>query len=343
LQGMSSDSTEVRELLSVLRVKVSECREPLSAQAVGNALYGLQGMSSDSTEVRELLSVLRVKVSECLEPLSAQAVGNALYGLHGMNFEQEVESALLLLLLTHCESVLLAFSDGRSSSARGKEGGMGVDDELLDLWRSIVLFLHKKKGNLPPHLQEKCFLSKETIADILATDFSISTSTSTSSSLKMPIGSKIEAVYGDLIEQYYWQQSSTRLQSNVVNVVVERNQLLSGFEADIVLRFPSSSLSSSSSSSLSSLSCSGDNESSSNNSIDSFTTIVNIEIDGPKHKLGKKRRYCDARDSYLRETQGVLIERWDVTKYPQSMGRGKLKEKVKVLLDGLEVLLETMK
>jgi hypothetical protein len=67
---MKSDYKEVRELLHVLSTQVSGCIEPLSAQAVGNALYGLQGMSSDCKEVRELLHVLAGQVSGCTEPLS---------------------------------------------------------------------------------------------------------------------------------------------------------------------------------------------------------------------------------------------------------------------------------
>ena len=41
-----------------------ECTELLSAQAVGNALYGLQNMSSESKEVRDLLVVLRDQVGQ---------------------------------------------------------------------------------------------------------------------------------------------------------------------------------------------------------------------------------------------------------------------------------------
>ena len=57
------------------------CTESLDAQAVGNALYGMQGLSSDSVEVRALISALVPKVQSCAVSLDAQAVGNALYGL----------------------------------------------------------------------------------------------------------------------------------------------------------------------------------------------------------------------------------------------------------------------
>jgi hypothetical protein len=63
---------------------VESCREAFNAQAVGNALYGMQQMSSDSAEVRAMLSALLPKVKSCREALKAQAVGNALYGMQGM-------------------------------------------------------------------------------------------------------------------------------------------------------------------------------------------------------------------------------------------------------------------
>jgi conjugal transfer/entry exclusion protein len=91
---MSSDSTEVRALLSALVPKVKSCGKALKAQHVGNALYGLQGMSSDSTEVRAMLSALVPKVKSCREALDTQEVGNALYGLQGMG-EEDKHTVLL--------------------------------------------------------------------------------------------------------------------------------------------------------------------------------------------------------------------------------------------------------
>jgi hypothetical protein len=43
---MSRDVREVEDVLAVLAPKIEGCREKLSAQAQGNALYGLQSMSS---------------------------------------------------------------------------------------------------------------------------------------------------------------------------------------------------------------------------------------------------------------------------------------------------------
>ena len=43
---------------------------------IGNALYGLQGMSSDSAEVRDMISVLAAKVKGFILLYSAQATDN---------------------------------------------------------------------------------------------------------------------------------------------------------------------------------------------------------------------------------------------------------------------------
>ena len=66
----------------------------MDAQAVGNALYGLQGMSSDSAEVRGLISVLGAKVKGYRDDLNAQAVGNALYGIMNLTGSPCLESVV---------------------------------------------------------------------------------------------------------------------------------------------------------------------------------------------------------------------------------------------------------
>jgi hypothetical protein len=104
MQGMSSDSVEVRAMLSALSPKVESCREALDAQAVGNALYGMQGMSSDSVEVRAMLSALLPKVESCREALKAQAVGNALYGMQGMR--GAAEFSILINFLYHQVTII---------------------------------------------------------------------------------------------------------------------------------------------------------------------------------------------------------------------------------------------
>jgi len=63
LKSFKCRSKEELNLLSILTEKLKQCKEPFSAQAIGNALYGMQGMSSEYEEVRILLRALCGKVS----------------------------------------------------------------------------------------------------------------------------------------------------------------------------------------------------------------------------------------------------------------------------------------
>ena len=99
LQGLSSDSPEVRRLLSSLASLLAgvdgmgESGEILSAQGVGNALYGLQGLKSDCQELRELIQRLQPLVASAT--LDGQAIGNALYGLQSMKSESAWSATLI--------------------------------------------------------------------------------------------------------------------------------------------------------------------------------------------------------------------------------------------------------
>ena len=65
---MTSKSRQIQELLSVLAQAIDISPHSLSAQAVGNALYGLQGMSSEVPSVRMLLRVLAKKINAMPSP-----------------------------------------------------------------------------------------------------------------------------------------------------------------------------------------------------------------------------------------------------------------------------------
>jgi hypothetical protein len=66
---MSSDVQEVKDVLAALAPKIGTCRKELSAQAVGNALYGLRNMSSDVQEVKDVLTALASKIEGSREQL----------------------------------------------------------------------------------------------------------------------------------------------------------------------------------------------------------------------------------------------------------------------------------
>jgi hypothetical protein len=55
--------------------------QSLNSQGFAMIIYGLRRMNSDSGTICSLLSALVPKVDSCVEIFSAQAVGNALYGM----------------------------------------------------------------------------------------------------------------------------------------------------------------------------------------------------------------------------------------------------------------------
>jgi len=72
LKYRSSSDPEVRAFLSALAPHF-ESITAVSAQFVGNALYGLRGCSSEHLEVRSILRVLEPQIAKCTEKLNAQA------------------------------------------------------------------------------------------------------------------------------------------------------------------------------------------------------------------------------------------------------------------------------
>lgn len=85
MQGLSSDSPAVRRILPALTDLVRRSHTVrLSAQGVGNSLFGLQGMDSARPEVRDLVSVLTTNIERCSELLNSQVISNSCYGLQRM-------------------------------------------------------------------------------------------------------------------------------------------------------------------------------------------------------------------------------------------------------------------
>jgi hypothetical protein len=295
---MSAESAEVRGLLSVLGEKVSTCREPLGAQEVGNALYGLQGMSSESAEVRGLLSVLGEKVSTCREPLGAQEVGNALYGLQGMNSKYLDASVI-----------------------RDKICGK-LDDSIFlgnnfKVYSQIILGLCAFPGT-----EETTTLMEKMLRDLKdasATSTSLDVPMSLAASLRLlveldlpffrslPTGlkAKLQSVLALIISR---ERSGTGIQIKKTNVSerfyekmaimafagyrekeliirIERNVNLYDFEADIVVTIESAA-----------------------SAQQHPPLVINFEIDGPVHAHAAKKRYCAIRDKYL-ALHGVPVKR----------------------------------
>jgi very-short-patch-repair endonuclease len=141
MQKMSSDSTEMRAMLLALAPKVESCREALGAQALGNALFGMQKMSSDSAEVRAILLALVPRVESCREALGAQELGNALYGMQGMSSDSAEVRAMLLALVPRVESCRAAL--GAQAVGNALYGMQGMSSDSAEV-RAMLLALVPK-------------------------------------------------------------------------------------------------------------------------------------------------------------------------------------------------------
>ena len=76
LQRNTGNGEVNTKLLAAIGQLLKICDDNFNNMDVSTALYGLQRMSSDSAEVRGMISVLAAKVRECKDELDAQAVGN---------------------------------------------------------------------------------------------------------------------------------------------------------------------------------------------------------------------------------------------------------------------------
>lgn len=75
---MSSGIREVQTLIEALIPKLVISTDPLSAQAIGNMLYGLQNMAPDNAVVLGLLDCLQGKLLQSNAVLNGQELGNAM-------------------------------------------------------------------------------------------------------------------------------------------------------------------------------------------------------------------------------------------------------------------------
>jgi hypothetical protein len=121
----------VRDVIKTLTLKISACKEPLDAQGVGNALYGLQGMNPEHSEVATLLNNLAGLVLDS-DPLGAQAITMSLLGLLDMN----IEHAAVQGVVTALDAKIYEFI---KSSKQQHQLNLS---EYRDLWRHINLFEH---------------------------------------------------------------------------------------------------------------------------------------------------------------------------------------------------------
>lgn len=78
------DGPQVAVALGYLTDRLEACSEVMTPLDISNALYGLQGMTSDSMEVRVLLTVLIAKMRQSEGVYTGRDIGYSLVGLSGM-------------------------------------------------------------------------------------------------------------------------------------------------------------------------------------------------------------------------------------------------------------------
>ena len=283
LQGMSSDSADVRSLVRALSGQVQRCNEPLNGQEVGNALYGLQGMSSDNADVRSLVRALSGQMQRCNEPLDEQAVGNALYGLLDIFGVDEGYSLGLYLIRSYINLYkrgVNATSDGLSSS------------------QSVVMVLPLLRDHLTDDEVKEC---ERIISEI---DIKLRLSVE---SVETPMNLRFQS------------HSEERMHTAAMRafggskLLVSHNEHLFGlFECDIVVRVPRAAVDTHSEEDSRGISQGHDLERNRVQVRGEQSLIINIEVDGVHHRQEKKKRFCRLRDEYL-QSRGVVIARIEVS------------------------------
>ena len=89
------------------------------------------------------------------------------------------------------------------------------------------------------------------------------------------------------------------------------NEMLHGFEADLVLRCTSVK-SRVGALITSTRKINGDKKPENATRSTEIVKVVNVELDGPCHQFATKRRFCGLRDEYLTRVHGVRVVRWDL-------------------------------
>jgi len=207
LQNMNSDSSEVRSVLRELSKKIAECSEPLRAQAVGNALYGLQNMNSDSSEVRSVLRELSKKIAECTEPLKGQAVGNALYGIRQLTIDAD-----MIPFVSSCLNLISSCGrDGHFSDICVLYQTLALLDENSNFISSLKAF----------SLHDKVIEQKQRLLDLL------------NSHEKK---GNYEGIAKSRAEEVFFILATRALGDSYPELSLSSNQFLYGFEVDILLR-----------------------------------------------------------------------------------------------------------
>lgn len=346
LQCMDSEHSEVRRVLAMLSARLDLCPpSSLTAQHFGNAMYGMQlmtcrrdeGEGQSEAEFEGLLRVLCDKARTHPDVfMDVRAIGNSFYGLiSAMKYPSEARAQKLL---TSVVGFLLQAADGVvrrsvvSSTTAQKNfdcSNTSTDDskdiikvgDRQDLWRSLVLFSHftDSSAALTPDLRSQ--LARLCAELSLHAPHSTLHITSKEEKDGIDLAAVKEAKSITSIEKQVQEQVDLLLQHNPT-VQITHNEMLYGFESDIVLRVSNM-------------------DSGSSQELGQVPAIIrNVEIDGITHLQPRRRKFSNLRDIYLEDKYNIKVSR---IRFPdrQHLSDEALKEVVLKHLEALKLFVIT--
>lgn len=216
---LTSDSGEVPEseypnavdeVIVALTSKIAKCSEPLNAQHLGNALYGLQNLSSNSI-VRGLLSALIPLLNSCEEAVKPHHIDNALYGLKNMSCEHREVRRILELLsikIQSCSDTWLSTNIARA--VYGLQNMNSNTTEVKDILDSLAL-------EMSTCIASGSYFSSQSIGNIL---YGIQNMQATQKEVKEFISTFCDALDDN---QKYFASRSHRGSSGAVDYDMESN------------------------------------------------------------------------------------------------------------------------
>jgi hypothetical protein len=325
LRSSSSDSLEVVQFIGTLNTSVFPKSSTTSPNQFIDALTFLSGLDSSHEEVRQLLSSLSLTVDTTTNSTKRTDV-QYLHGFQNMNYNDDPRlfDTILKTALQPIQLVNLPafFEFSRHASAKalvmdifsissflfGMQGmsynevtGPYFDYAITSLGYQIQKNLQDPEASRKNkrYFSESAFLPLLLSCRRLTTDAPHNKLPPNLTNILVKSISGLETLLS-LLEGSMMQGVSraSRMESlhlacaqdavsragrgRDIQVTGGYSQLLFGFEADVVLRGPNG-------------------------------ITVNVEVDGPAHKLPRKRKFSQMRDDYLLTTHNVKVVRFDVS------------------------------
>jgi hypothetical protein len=156
LNLMTSDSPEIRQILSIFINVLPKLSGKLSGPELAKCLYGLRSMTSDSAEMSKLLTIFANEISTSQEEFSAPVLGTLFYGLSKKSLS-DCEGVLPFLQAMHQK---LEASTGvfDSQSIGNSLFGLILMEWKYNIVRKILLSLKGKLKQSIDTSEDKIFM-----------------------------------------------------------------------------------------------------------------------------------------------------------------------------------------